>query len=175
VAGLCTIVEIAIVIFASEVWRLDSNIGALRANMRRCLVASFVLFVGYIMLVGLFVEDFPNRWSREVCGFAFVSDDIAGLVRSNPSKYTNGRLLEEFHTAPAVWTNASIDLVRVALLVIWLGMWTVFSIFIASFVAIQWRRGRTRARAGSSPSRTQTETPIEPSEETLRARKASEA
>jgi hypothetical protein len=101
-----------------------------------------VIFVGTVLIYARFysnyVVTFPNEPEQApiIIGDTFVRPEIAELVKSDPSTFTNQELLTRNERDPErIWTLDSITRNRIWLLAAWLILWAAPTFFLALFAA----------------------------------------
>jgi len=113
--------------------------------MITALAALCVTFVGYLLLFSHFTEPHPKTHKLLVLGYEPVSEDMRQAFAEG---YTDAQALEENEYTPAkIWTERSITIVRVTILLAWLVAFLSLSAFIGLFVMAQ-RRKAVRGVAG---------------------------
>lgn len=142
VSILVCVIEVVVLMYSFEFWRQGrARMRGIRAVLRGSTAVFSVVLILYLFLFATFVVDVPDGWNRVVIGYQ-MHPDVAELVASNPSEWTPKELMLQFHDEMAVWTPASVNVVRTAVLVAWLLLWSLLAVIIASFVSLQWRRQR---------------------------------
>ena len=122
-------------------------IGKTRVVVFLSVFAIFVSFVEYAALWSKYIVTFPDDQENHIIVGTVLQPNLEELRKSNPVRFTDQELLDEWGRDPAkVWTADSLRNNRLQFLVLWLAFWAAIFSFVASFVAIQTRRASYRDR-----------------------------
>ena len=146
VISLVGVCELVVFACAFEFWR-TAAIGKTRVVVFLSVFAIFVSFVEYAALWSKYIVTFPDDQENHIIVGTVLQPNLEELRKSNPVRFTDQELLDEWGRDPAkVWTADSLRNNRLQFLVLWLAFWAAIFSFVASFVAIQTRRASYRDR-----------------------------
>jgi hypothetical protein len=136
VAVITSVAELLTLIFAFHFWYRQAFKQVTR-RMRISLAILLICFGVYLYLNSAYTFTSPVDGEKFVKGLS-IRPDVKPLIRNG---YTPDDALKGAeYQAREVWTSSSIDGMRIALLILWLGSFVSLAVFIASFVMYQRRR-----------------------------------
>lgn len=132
--------ELLALVFAYEVWQ-HKVIRFTQWIMVISGLCSVCFFFAYIGFWTCSVVSFPDDAKNPVVTGSEITPKVEALRASNPSLYTDAKLLDMFERKPErIWTSDSLKNARCRLTASWILCWILFYVFVAAFVAIQSRR-----------------------------------
>jgi hypothetical protein len=139
------LLQILVLMCSFVIWRQGTGkLYHIKAWLLGSAIAFAVLFLFlYIPLFANFIEDWPDRWNRVVCGYEY-NPAIKKLVETDPVMWTPRTLVQYFmdatHDETSIWTAGSVKTMRSVLLIVWLCVNSAYAIAVSAFVALQYRR-----------------------------------
>ncbi len=111
-----------------------------------------LLLVAYLLLFSVFVFDAPDAWHRDVKGLGYNSSAAMIIDPAYPEAIA---IKAAGYDPTKIWTAASVYIIRVVILVSWLGLFAVTSAYFAVFAllnpsAARVLSARTRVAVGHS-------------------------
>jgi hypothetical protein len=136
---ITSIAELLTLIFVFNFF-FKSTRKALNKLMLALITVLCLSFVGYLYLFSTYTEKHPKTKQAVILGYEPVNNDIKQAFAEG---YTVNQMLEENEFAPEkIWTQNSITIIRIVILLVWLVVFVSFSSFVASFVMLQRRPTR---------------------------------
>lgn len=136
VLAITSIAELLTLIFIFNFF-FKSTRKALNRLMLALLMILCVSFVGYLYLFSTYTQNIRNKPVSDLLGYEPLNTDIKQVLAEG---YTKEQILEENEFSPEkIWTQISITLIRIGILLVWLLLFVSFSSFVGFFVVSQRR------------------------------------
>jgi len=136
IAVLTSLAEFVTVVWGFHFW---SNLNQRRVNIRiQFALGMFCVgLVSSLFLITMFTESPAEGRDRVIKGWN-VRADVQPII--GPSYSPEQALRDSEYDPTAVWTPASVALMRIVLTVVWLGTFASLAAYLTGFILLQRRR-----------------------------------